>query len=85
MGDKWYYSPFGVLVGIGSAILGVGLAVSSMSYAFNKGDSLNKAPQVQRANLHRDGTNRLEEFYTIEGKIAVTEVNGEPILDFLKR
>tara|TARA_Y100000034_G_C6643741_1_gene281498 strand:+ start:249 stop:536 length:288 start_codon:yes stop_codon:yes gene_type:complete len=50
------------------------------NYKFNKNSP---QPQLQQSDLN--GNNKQDEFYTLEGKTAVTEVDGELILDYLRR
>ena len=79
MVSKWYETP-GLAIGV--MILLGGLGIGSCTYMRSRLPSYN-SPQAQKADLNQNGTP--ETFYTIEGKIAVTEVDNEPILDFLKR
>ena len=73
----WYETPG---FGIGVLILFSGLGIGSCEYL---GNQKPQNPQAQTADLNQNG--KPETFYTIEGKVAVTEVDGEPILDFLKK
>ena len=80
----WYDDP---RIGLGILVLLGGIGIGSCNYLYNAGqakfrDTI-KAPQIQSADL--TGDRKSESFYTLEGKAAVTETAGEPIIDFIKR
>ena len=80
MGDRWYNSELAHWAGIALLCLGVGSCTYLCDYPrFPKLDY----PQIQKADLN--GNSKTEEFYSVDGKTAVTEVDGEPILDFLRK
>ncbi len=79
MGNKWYDSELAHWGGLALLCLGIG----SCCYLGGPGFSKPDYPQIQKADLN--GNNKTEEFYSVDGKTAVTEVDGEPILDFLRK
>jgi hypothetical protein len=84
MVDKWYNSIFANATGIGVLFLGLGLGFGSCSYLGSKGLQPEiSQPALSSGDLNRNG--KPESFYTIEGRVAVIEVDGEPIVDFLKK
>ena len=84
MANKWYNSVIGDAIGICIVCLGIG----SCSYLVDSGSSKSiqsRTPQVQAQQTDLNGNNQPDKFYTIDNEVAVSEVDGEPILDFLKR
>lgn len=79
----WYNSPVGKCVGAFIVLAGIGIAgtgIGSCQYLSNISTPQN-LPQSQEMRV--DGHDI--KFYTLENSMAVTEVDKEPILDFVKR
>ena len=85
MADNWYNSMGISLAGAGLGAFLLLTGIGSCDYLTSRSSRpfLQNTPQVQTADLNQNG--KPETFYTIEGKVAVTEADGEPIIDFLKK
>jgi len=82
MGAKWYNSIIGPGLSLGILFLGLGLGVGSCCYLGSEHYyNPQNLPQVQEMRV--DGHD--VKFYTLDKKMAVTDVDKEPILDFVKK
>ena len=92
MADKWYDSVFGRSVGLASILIATTLGGAAImrgcSDAFDPSSSQvrleeakNKKYSVQEADLNGNGIK--DSFYVIEGKIAIVELDGKPIVKYL--
>lgn len=79
----WYNSDFGHFSGWALLSLGIGLGIGGYEYLSKVPKEVPQNIPVQSADLN--GNNNPEKFYTIDNCVAVIEVDGEPILDFLKK
>lgn len=77
--EKWFKDYYG----LGCLALVIAISVGSgYLMRFEPKVSRNQS-QLQSADLNGNG--KPEKFYTIEGKVAVTEADGEPIVNFLNK
>lgn len=85
MADKWYdsdsirYLGIGLAVGAASLVFGLGFYVG-LNYSSNKNQT---QPVIQEADINGNGIS--DKFYIIDGKIAVTELDGKSISQSLER
>lgn len=75
MVDKWYYSPFANFLGIGLAV-GLGLTGLGLSLKYSHERIKIDAPVLQEMDINDNGIP--DKFYLMNGKIAVTELDGRP-------
>ena len=91
MEEKWFNSSMANRIGIGAIILALGIGGASFMKGCQLGPSANEVEieqlrgqyKLQIADLNGNGIP--EKFYIIEGKIAVTEIDGKPISDYIKK
>lgn len=76
--ERWYDSDMAFPVGIGIcvAVISVGFGLASYFSGENK-------YKIQEANLVGD-SNQPEKFYTIDNKIAIIEVDGVPVQEYIQ-
>jgi len=91
--NRWFNSQFGRRAGLGVMIVGCGLFISSCMDGCGKWDAAKiraeaQAEAMSAELLHTgdlDGNGVPDKFYLVGDKIAVTEMNGAPIMGYLPR
>lgn len=83
----WYNSAFGTYSGLGLLLLGLSLGVGGCEYLSNARRNPPVVPvQLQRQVIsNAQGDSRIIEIYDLEGRAAVTSVDSEPIINFIKK
>ena len=93
--SKWYKSDIANYFGIATIVTAVAFGAPSFVRGFNDllGPSTHKV-EMEKARLQHElklqvaglnGNGIPEKFYSIDGKIALVELDGKPVSDLFKR
>lgn len=86
MADEWYNSTFGYLLGgglcFGLGLFGLGAGIGLSEAGSSQKDKIKAGYIIQEANLL--GSEIPEKFYIIDGKAAIIEVDGKPVVKGLE-
>ena len=81
----WYESNFGKYAGM-SLIVGVALGSCTLALKYRMNESITIAKQEYKIRSADLNSNDIpEKFYTIDDKVALVQVDGKPVMDFLRK
>ena len=91
MVNRWYNSDIASKIGTGVVIVGIGLGIATMVRSCEnfsttpeiEMEKVRRTPQLQTADLNGNGIP--EKFYTIDGKVALVELDGKPVSELYRR
>ena len=86
MSERWYNSTAAKYFGTAAVLVGIGVGLESCTRgcgdAVYKINTSKKTLKLQEADLNGNGIP--EKFYSINGKVALVEIDGEPIIQKIK-
>ena len=74
--NRWYNSPFGEALGIGIAALGIGAGLAGFCKVYYT--DTRDVGVYREADLNGNG--EPEKFYFVDGKVAIVEIDGYPVM-----
>jgi hypothetical protein len=95
MADKWYNSK--IAEGVGIAAIVTSLAFGAATFMRGCSDSLGPSPSASQIEMERvkrgyeiqeadlNGNGIPEKFYSIDGKVALVELDGKPVSELYKK